>query len=138
MAVPFAKIPGEQSRSLRNNVPGLRFSKDGGGRRVYGAVLGISTEVEDRRKKIGRVLGWASLVLALFFMIGGVFRLVMWSEDLAKENVQMVFATLGIVSAIGVHFLLFAAEALRGRDAPRAVLAVLIFWVTFLLGGGLY
>lgn len=134
MALPFVKVPGTSDRKLRNAVPGLR-GREKGGRRIYGAVLGISEEVQERRKKIGRCMGWTSLVLSLLFLIGGVLRVNLPYEVRSQENVTMVFATLGIVSAIGIHFLLFAAEALRGRDAPRALMAVVIFWVTFFFCG---
>jgi hypothetical protein len=134
MAQPFVKIPGARDRALKNAVPGLR-RKGAGGRRVYGAVLGISTEVQERRRKLGRFLGSLSLTLAVLFLLGGVLRVIMLESDLARQSVQTVFAILGVVSAIGVHLLLFAADALRGRDAPRAVWAVLIFWVSFFLFG---
>jgi hypothetical protein len=134
MAVPFAKLPGVNSRTLRNTVPGLR-PRDKGRRSIYGPVLGVCEDVEKRHKKIGRCLGWMSLTLAVLFVIGGVLRLSLPGEVLAREGVKMVFGTLGVVSAMGIHLFLFAAEALRGRDAPRAVLAVVIFWVTFIFCG---
>lgn len=135
MALPYVKIPGGESRSLKNAVPGLGTGSRGSNRPLRGAVLGISTKTEKRRKRIGRALGWTAFVLALLFLIGGVVRLALPVEVLEVDRVRAVFGTLGALTAIGVHFALFAAEALQGRDAPRAVLAVVVFWGTFVVCG---
>jgi|GEM_PF-2444316 len=117
-----------------NTVPGL--SRRGGRTRgVCGPVLGISLEIEKRHARLGCRLGWISLTLAVLFFLGGIFRSGMTPEVLNLEDVRTGFGILGVVSAMGVHLLLFVAEGLRGRDAPKAVWALVLFWIGFVVFG---
>lgn len=76
-----------------------------------------------------------TLGLGVLFILGGLLRFILPEEALAADGLRTAFATLGVSAAIGVHFLLFAADALRGRDAPRATCAVGLFWLGLLLFG---
>ena len=69
------------------------------------------------------------------FLLGGIFRDWMSPEVLNLEEVRMGFGILGVVSAMGVHLLLFVAEGLRRQDAPKAVWALVLFWIGFIAFG---
>lgn len=124
MAQVFVKLPGAQDRALVNAVPG--FKKTGShGIRV--PETGAALELTERRKKWGETLGWICLGLSTVYFGAVLVRLAgqQWWTGLDA----FIFAAIWFVTGMVVHVGVFVAEGLRGRDAPRAVLAVVLFWI---------
>ena len=123
MALVFPSLPGAKDRAMVNVVPGLQKS---GSRGIRGPETGAALKLTERRKQWGEMVGWGCLVLSLVYFGAVLVRLVCqaWWTDLDAT----VFGIIWGVTAMVVHVGVFVAEGLRGRDAPRAVTAVVVFW----------
>ena len=124
MALVFTKLPGANDRSITNAVPGLTRHGSAG---VLRPLTGAALRLEERRQKWGIALEWASLVLGVTFLAAVLGRWLM--QGIWSELDDVIFGGIWAGSAVVVHLGVFFAEALRGRDAPRALLGLGVFWV---------
>ena len=128
MALLFSTLPGARDRSLVNTVPGLKTT---GSRGIRGPETGAALKLTQRRQKWGQILGWVCLGLSITFFGSVLVRLVCqaWWTELDA----MIFGLIWGITAMVVHVGVFVAEGLRGRDAPRAVMGVVVFWAGMLV-----
>ena len=69
--------------------------------------------------------------LAMVFFGAVLGRLLL--QGMWTELDTVIFGWIWGISGVVTHLGVFLAEALRGRDAPQAVLGVVIFWVAMLV-----
>ena len=124
MATVFTKLPGARDRSLVNCVPGFQVRGSNG---IRGPETGAALELTKRRERWGKVVGLTCFVLSVIFAGAVLLRLV--GQEWWTETDALIFDWIWFVSCAVVHVGVFAAEGLRGRDAPWGVWAVVVFWI---------
>lgn len=124
MATVFTSLPGARERSLVNAVPGIQTR---GSRGIRGPETGAALKLTQRRQKLGKILGRVCFGLSLVYFGAVLVRLL--CQEWWTELDALIFGSIWFVTGIVVHVGVFVVEGLRGRDAPWAVWAVVLFWI---------